>query len=59
MKVRHCSLIGNNQEKNIPSKEMNSRSLEEYKLCCINASKKKNHQNDSRELDLHLKNVQN
>lgn len=67
MKARHCLQVGNNQEKKTPSKEVNSRSLEEYELCCISASKNKNqtktktktnHQNDSQELDLHL-NVQN
>lgn len=40
MKVRHCLQVGNNQEKNIPSKEVNSRLLEEYELWRINASKK-------------------
>lgn len=39
--MRHCLQVGNNQEKNIPSKEVNSRSLEEYELWRINASKKK------------------
>lgn len=42
MKVRHCWQVQNNQEKNILSEEMNSRSLEEYEPCCTDASKKKN-----------------
>lgn len=58
MKVRHCWQVQNNQEKNILSEEMNSRSLEEYEPCCTDASKK-NHQNGSWGLDSHLKNVQN
>lgn len=40
MKVRHCWQVQNNQEKNILSEEVNSRSLEEYEPCCTDASKK-------------------
>lgn len=40
MKVRPFWQVQNNQEKNILSEEVNSRWLEEYELCCIDASKK-------------------
>lgn len=40
MKVRHCWQVQNNQEKNILREEVNSRSLDEYEPCCIDASKK-------------------